>query len=170
MFSIEVNDNINKIIQNVDATKAKVELATIRALNKTVLWIKSQAIREISKEKQIQQKLIRKRLKVIKTNKSSIRALVTVGLYWIRAARLGSMRQMKTGAKAGKHEFKGAFIATMPRGYTGIFRRKESTALPIEEVSVDPNAAIIVKKLINDEVEKVFEKFFQRELNYILKV
>jgi hypothetical protein len=93
MFSIEVNDNINKIIQNVDATKAKVELATIRALNKTALWIKSQAIREISKEKQIQQKLIRKRLKVIKASKSSIRALVTVGLYRIRAARLGTMKQ-----------------------------------------------------------------------------
>jgi hypothetical protein len=138
MFSIEVNDSINKVIQNIDANKANVELAAVRALNKTALWVKAQAIREISKEKQIQQKLIRKRLKVIKASKSSIRALVTVGLYRTRAARLGTMRQTKIGAKAGKHMFKGAFIATMPTGHKGIFRRKGSTALPIEEVSVDP--------------------------------
>lgn len=50
MFSIEISDNIDKVIQNIDTNKAKVELAAVRALNKTALWLKSQAVREISQE------------------------------------------------------------------------------------------------------------------------
>jgi hypothetical protein len=34
---IEVNDSINKVILSVNAEKAKVELAVVKALNKTAL-------------------------------------------------------------------------------------------------------------------------------------
>lgn len=48
MFKIEV---IERIVHNIDASKAKVELAAVRALNKTALWLKAKAAKEISEEK-----------------------------------------------------------------------------------------------------------------------
>jgi Prophage minor tail protein Z (GPZ) len=166
---IEVNDNINKIIQNVNADKAKVELATVRALNKTALWVRSQAIKQISKEEQIPQKLLKSRFYVNRANKNYMKSRISVGLFEIRASRLGNIKQTRIGAKAGRRMFKGAFVATMKSGYKGVFERMGRTPLPIEEVMVYKNTKTIVKKLINNEMEKVFERYFHQQLQYILK-
>lgn len=157
MFSILVDYNINKVIQNVEASKVKVELAAVRALNKTALWLKSQAVREISQEKQVSLKVIRKRLRIIKARKGALEVLIRAYLYDVKQAKI-------------RTSFNDAFMATMPRGYRGIFKRVGKTALPIQEVKLplEPEASRIIENIVNYETEKAFEKFFQRELNYIL--
>ncbi|MBA8769987.1 phage tail protein [Wolbachia pipientis] len=160
MFNIEVNENIERIIHNIDANKAKIELAAVRALNKTALWLKSQAVREISEEKQIRLKVIRKRLRIIKARKSALKVLIRVYLYDVR------MRNIKQ-AKI-RTAFNDAFMATMPRGYRGTFKRVGRTALPIQEVKLplEPEASRIIENLVNYEVERIFEKYFTHELFY----
>ncbi|WP_264711514.1 MULTISPECIES: phage tail protein [unclassified Wolbachia] len=160
MFNIEVNENIERIIHNIDANKAKIELAAVRALNKTALWLKSQAVREISEEKQIRLKVIRKRLRIIKARKSTLKVLIRAYLYDMR------MRNIKQ-AKI-RTAFNDAFMATMPRGYRGIFKRVGRTALPIHEVKLplEPEASRIIENLVNYEVERIFEKYFTHELFY----
>ncbi|UPA54540.1 phage tail protein [Wolbachia pipientis] len=160
MFNIEVNANIERIIHNIDANKAKIELATVRALNKTALWLKSQAVREISEEKQIRLKVIRKRLRIIKARKSTLKVLIRAYLYDVR------MRNIKQ-AKI-RTAFNDAFMATMPRGYRGIFKRVGRTALPIQEVKLplEPEASRIIENLVNYEVERIFEKYFTHKLFY----
>ncbi|WP_374699401.1 phage tail protein [Wolbachia endosymbiont (group A) of Limnophora tigrina] len=157
MFSIEISDNIDKVIQNIDTNKAKVELAAVRALNKTALWLKSHAVREISQEKQISLKIIRKRLRIIKARKSALKVLIRAYLYDV------NIKQTKIRAAID-----GTFMATMPRGYRGIFKRIGRTALPIQEVKLplEPEASRIIENLVNYEVEKVFAKFFECELSY----
>lgn len=157
MFNIEVNENIERIIHNIDANKAKIELAAVRALNKTALWLKSQAVREISEEKQIRLKVIRKRLRIIKARKSTLKVLIRVYLYDI------NIKQAKI-----RTSFNDAFMATMPRGYRGIFKREGKTALPIQEVKLplEPEASRIIENLVNYEVERIFEKYFTHELFY----
>lgn len=160
MFNIEVNANIERIIHNIDDNKAKIELATVRALNKTALWLKSQAVREISEEKQIRLKVIRKRLRIIKSRKSTLKVLIRAYLYDVR------MRNIKQ-AKI-RTAFNDAFMATMPRGYRGIFKRVGRTALPIQEVKLplEPEASRIIENLVNYEVERIFEKYFTHKLFY----
>ncbi|MFP3015462.1 MAG: phage tail protein [Wolbachia sp.] len=160
MFNIEVNENIERIIHNIDANKAKIELSAVRALNKTALWLKSQAVREISEEKQIRLKVIRKRLRIIKARKSTLKVLIRAYLYDVR------MRNIKQ-AKI-RTAFNDAFMATMPRGYRGIFKRVGRTALPIQEVKLplEPEASRIIENLVNYEVERIFEKYFTHELFY----
>ncbi|WP_341820705.1 phage tail protein [Wolbachia endosymbiont (group A) of Myopa testacea] len=160
MFNIEVNENIERIIHNIDANKAKIELAAVRALNKTALWLKSQAVREISEEKQIRLKVIRKRLRIIKARKSTLKVLIRAYLYDVR------MRNIKQ-AKI-RTAFNDAFMATMPRGYHGILKREGKTALPIQEVKLplEPEASRIIENLVNYEVERIFEKYFTHELFY----
>lgn len=160
MFRVEVNENIERVIHNIDASKAKVELAAVRALNKTALWLKSQAVREISEEKQIRLKVIRKRLRIIKARKSTLKVLIRAYLYDVR------MRNIKQ-AKI-RTAFNDAFMATMPRGYRGIFKRVGRTALPIQEVKLplEPEASRIIENLVNYEVERIFEKYFTHKLFY----
>ena len=64
--------------------------------------------------------------------------------------------------------FDDAFMATMPRGYRGIFKRVGRTALPIQEIKLplEPEASRIIENLVNYEVERIFEKYFTHELFY----
>ncbi|APR98965.1 phage tail protein [Wolbachia endosymbiont of Folsomia candida] len=171
MLNIKAN-NINQIISNIDNQGSQVRLLAAKALNKTALWLKAQAAKEISKEKQIKLTVMRKRLRIIKARASTLEVLVKANLYAVSASSLGSMRQTKMGAKAGKYMFDNAFIATMPEGHRGVFKREGRTALPIKEVKLplEPEASRIISELVIHEVEAVFEKFLQRELNYIAKV
>ncbi|MDE5064336.1 phage tail protein [Wolbachia endosymbiont of Drosophila tristis] len=171
-INIEVTDNINKVIENVNAERKKVEKAAVRALNKTALWLKTQAAQEISEEKKIKLTVMRKRLRIFKAKTSRLDVLMRANLYDIRVSAIGKMRQTRKGAKVGKHKFIGGFMATMPRGNSGVFRREGRTALPIQEVKLglEPEASKIIKELVNYETEGIFEKYFERELNYIVKV
>ncbi|MCJ7454636.1 MAG: phage tail protein [Wolbachia endosymbiont of Homalodisca vitripennis] len=166
MFNIEVNENIERIIHNIDANKAKIELAAVRALNKTALWLKSQAAKEISEEKRIKLSVIRKRLRIFKAKTSRLDVLIRANLYDIRASTIGKIQKTRRGSKVGKHEFIGGFAAVMPKGNSGMFKREGRAALPIKEVKLplEPEASKVIRDLVNYEVEKVFEKFFERDI------
>ncbi|WP_264375839.1 phage tail protein [Wolbachia endosymbiont (group B) of Sphaerophoria taeniata] len=163
-----MSNNINEIICNIERKEQKIKLAAIKALNKTAIWLKSKAAKEISEEKK---SLIRKRLRIFKAKTSRLDVLMRANLYDIRASEVGKMKQTRKGAKVGKHEFIGAFTAKMPRGNSGVFRREGRKALPIQEVKLglEPEASKIIKELVNYETEGIFEKYFERELNYITR-
>ncbi|MBC6685936.1 phage tail protein [Wolbachia pipientis] len=158
--------NTGSIIQSIDAERKKVEKATVSALNKTANWLKLQAAREISEEKRINLNVIRKRLRIFKAKISRLDVLMRANLYDMRASSIGSMRETKRGTKIGKNEFIGTFTATMPRDYKGVFKREGRAALPIKEVKLllEPEASRIIGNLVNYEVEKVFTKFFERDI------
>ncbi|QJT94831.1 phage tail protein [Wolbachia endosymbiont of Diaphorina citri] len=155
-----------EVIESVNAKRRKVELATVKALNKTALWLKAQAAKEISEEKKIKLTVMRKRLLIFKAKAGRLEVLIRANLYDVRASSIGSMRETKRGTKTGNHEFIGAFTATMPRGYKGAFKREGRAALPIKEVKLplEPEASKVIRDLVNYEVEKVFEKFFERDI------
>ncbi|WP_265022963.1 phage tail protein [Wolbachia endosymbiont (group B) of Ischnura elegans] len=150
-----------KISNNIDEKEQKVKLAAIKALNRTALWLKAQAAKEISEEKKIKLSLIRKRLRIFKAKTSRLNVLIRANLYDVRTSLIGKVRQTRRGTKVGKHEFIGAFTATMPRDYKGAFKREGKTALPIKEVKLplEPEASKVMRDLVNYEIEKVCTKF-----------
>ncbi|BET37345.1 hypothetical protein wNi1_13020 [Wolbachia pipientis] len=172
MFDIKISNNINEIVYNIDEKEQKVKLAAIKALNRTALWLKAQAAKEISEEKKIKLSLIRKRLRIFKAKTSRLEVLIRANLYDIRASTIGKIQKTRRGSKIGKHEFIGGFAAIMPKGNSGMFKREGRAALPIQEVKlpVEPEGSRIIKDLVNYESEREFEKYFKHELNYILKV
>ncbi len=169
MFNIKTSNNINEIISNIDGKEQKVKLAAIKALNRTALWLKAQAAKEISEEKK---SLIRKRLRIFKAKTSRLEVLIRANLYDIRASAIGKIQKTRRGSKVGKYEFIGGFAAVMPKGNSGMFKREGRAALPIKEVKLplEPEGSRIIKDLVNYESERVFEKYFKHELNYILKI
>ncbi|WP_410541903.1 MULTISPECIES: phage tail protein [unclassified Wolbachia] len=160
-----ISNNINEIISNIERKEQKIKLATIKALNKTALWLKAQAAKEISEEKKIKLSLIRKRLRIFKAKTSRLEVLIRANLYDIRAWTIGKIQKTRRGSKVGKHEFIGGFAAVMPKGNSGMFKREGRAALPIKEVKLplELEASRIIGNLVNYEVEEVFEKFFERE-------
>ncbi|WP_447933103.1 phage tail protein [Wolbachia endosymbiont of Dactylopius coccus] len=166
MFDIKTNNNINEIISNIERKEQKIRLAAIKALNKTAIWLKSQAAKEISEEKRIKLSLIRKRLRIFKVKTSRLEVLIRANLYDIRASTIGKIQKIRRGSKAGKHEFIGGFAAVMPKGNSGIFKREGRAALPIKEVKLPlkPEASKVIRDLVNYEIEKVFTKFFERDI------
>ncbi|WP_353277835.1 phage tail protein [Wolbachia endosymbiont (group A) of Agelastica alni] len=158
--------NIEVTIQSIDAERKKVEKAAVSALNKTALWLKAQAAKEISEEKKIKLTIMRKRLRIFKARTSRLDVLIRANLYDIRASTIGKIQKTRRGSKVGKHQFIGGFAAVMPRGNSGVFRREGRTALPIQEVklALEPEASRIIENLVNYEVEEVFKKFFERDI------
>lgn len=161
-----ISNNINEIISNIERKEQKIKLAAIKALNKTAIWLKAQAAKEISEEKKIKLTVMRKRLRIFKAKAGRLEVLIRANLYDVRASSIGSMRETKRGTKTGKHEFIGGFAAVMPKGNSGMFKREGRAALPIKEVklSLEPEASRIIGNLVNYEVEEVFEKFFERDI------
>ncbi len=157
-----ISNNINEIISNIERKEQKVKLAAIKALNRTALWLKAKAAKEISEEKKIKLSLIRKRLRIFKAKTSRLDVLIRANLYDIRASAIGKIQKTRRGSKVGKYEFIGGFAAVMPKGNSGMFKREGRAALPIKEVKLplEPEASRIIGNLVNYEVEKVFEKYF----------
>lgn len=159
--------NIEVTIESMDAERKKVEKATVRALNKTALWVRSQTVKQVGKEKQTPKKAMRKKLKVDKANRKRLWSVVKLSSQWIGVAKLGSIKQIKMGAKVGSRMYEGAFIATMKNGHIGIFRRRYTTSLPIDEIKINTHARETMKELAENEAERVFEKYFHQQLEYI---
>lgn len=160
--------NVNQVISDIRGKEAQIKLVVAKALNKTAIWLKGQAAKEISEEKKIKLTVMRKRLRIFKAKAGRLEVLIRANLYDIRASAIGKIQKTRRGSKVGKHEFIGGFAAVMPKGNSGMFKREGRAALPIKEVklSLEPEASRIVGNLVNYEVEKVFTKFFERELSY----
>jgi hypothetical protein len=174
-LSVNVTGDFNRTIEAIGATEIQVRTASMRAINKTALWVQSKTAREISEQKKIQLKLIRQKLKVVKSNRQALRAFVIANLYGIKASKLGPIRQNASGASVGKHQFPGAFVARMPKtgggpsaGHVGVFKRKTAKRLPIQEqyVQLNPEGTQIIQQTIENEASHIFRKYFDHEISY----
>jgi hypothetical protein len=175
MFEFQVNaaGDFNHVVEAVGATESQIRTAAMRAINKTALWIQSKSARKISGQKKIQMKLIRQKLKIVKSNRQTLRAFVVANLYGIKASKLGALKQNAGGASVGKHQFPGSFVAKMPRtGHVGIFKRKTAKRLPIQEqyVQLNPEASQIIQQTIENEASHIFRKYFDHELSYAARL
>ncbi|WP_406717931.1 phage tail protein [Wolbachia endosymbiont (group B) of Aporia crataegi] len=153
-------------MSDIRGKEAQIKLVVAKALNKTAIWLKGQAAKEISEEKKIKLTLMRRRLRIFKAKTSRLEVLIRANLYDIRVSTIGKIQKIRRGSKVGKHEFIGGFAAVMPKGNSGMFKREGRAALPIKEVKLplEPEASKVIRDLVNYEVEKVFEKFFERDI------
>ncbi|NEV49598.1 phage tail protein [Wolbachia pipientis] len=132
-----------------------------------VLKQRSQTVKRVSEEKQIPQKAMRKKLRVDKANRKRLWSVVKLSSRLIGVAKLGRIKQTKIGAKVGSRTYEGAFIAIMKNGHIGIFKRRYTTSLSIDEIKVNTQARKIMKELVDNEVERVFEKYFDQQMSYM---
>jgi hypothetical protein len=170
MQQISIDAQIEKITANIAALPHQVSQAAALALNRTAEWLKGQVAKELSKEKRIKLKIIRDRIKIVRTNSSELRSLLDCDFKGVLARDLGSMKQLSVGASVAGQVFPGAFIATLRKGSKpGMYRRITKERFPVRSVRVPiiDEATAILSDLVGDEVAAVFEKRFEHEIKRI---
>lgn len=173
-ISVTVFPDIDHTVQAIEATPTQLQRAAVRALNKTARWLRSRIIKETAEQLDIKQSLIRKSLVLVRARRGSVQAKVgqrkRSGA--LNAIYLGQARQQASGVRVARRQFDKAFIATMPTGLTGIFRRKPNASrLPIMPVQIviTGKMAEVMEKLAELPARNQFNKIFERELRFILR-
>ena len=171
---ITVSPDIADTIQSLEATSSQLQRAAIRALNKTARWLRTRITKETAEAFNIKQSLVRKTLVLVRAKRGSVQATVGQAKRTgaLNAIYLGQARQQASGVRVARRHYDKAFIATMPRGFTGVFRRKPSSArLPIMPVQIviTGKMADVMERLAEQPAKQQFNKLFERELRFILR-
>ncbi len=171
--TISSSPSIGLVIDSLNATEPQLQTAAVRALNKMARWLRTQVSRHTAEDLNIKVGLVRKTLTLIRANRGSVNAGVGMSKRHgvINAINLGAARQNARGVRVARRQYDHAFLATMPNGHRGIFRRSSETRLPIKEVRIviTGRMAKAMEQLSDGPALKQFDAVFQRELNFILR-
>lgn len=154
------------IIDALNLTAKAARKVTVRALNDTARWFKSNAGKELAKATGIPSTVLKKRFFIRKPSYQGMpmTATILVNLYDVRAKNLGNLTQLASGARAGKFTFDGAFVATMnaKRGQS-VYKRKTRKRFPVREMGVNIQAPA---QPILDRLLGAAPGHYQHQLNY----
>lgn len=116
---------INALADRLGRTVEDVQAAAQQSSHATAEWLRDRIVKDMVDQTGVAQKVFARRVKRYVRVGVGASQRVFVGLFRPEASQsnLGRLTQGPTGARAGKHFFKGAFVATMPSGFVGIFRR-----------------------------------------------
>ena len=146
VVSLEVDPKQLAELDRVFDSAQTIDKILSRALNDAGRKIRSLMVKKAAKQLPFRQKIIRQRVFVRKAHRKRLFVRVTAGKKGWPLYLTGKARQTKTGVRVSKVGLiRGAFIATMPSGHTGIFRRKGAGRLPIEELYTDSVTEIITR-------------------------
>ncbi len=177
MIDIEVpKQEVDKILATFAATRAQIDRASLRAINKTIRWVHTNLKRIYRQELAasgfpVAQKHLTRRLKRLRASRRRRLGIVWLGLNAFPLIALGKGRRTKQGRVVKGRLYRQVFHAAMPTGHEGHFKRKGETRLPIVtqyfKHEITPESLIgRTEKL----VLSTFLRIFRAELNYELNV
>ena len=124
---------IQAVIDELEPTEKQAGKAMQRTLNRMAKWIQTRTVRGLSKELEMSQRIIRRRLKKSSILKTSTGYSIKLfyGLNEVDLIHLNP-RQTRKGVTAGKRKVDGAFLA---KSKHQVFKRVGKSRLPIEKQS-----------------------------------
>lgn len=129
------------------ATEKQVERALRSTLGKMAKWVRTRSIRSLQQNLKIPQKILRRRIKVMKRRTGN-----SIAIFYGEnavAAILLKPKKTSTGVTAAGRDFPGAFIANGKGGKQQVFKRSGSARLPLVRQEV--------------EIKKDTDEFLERE-------
>ncbi len=176
-------DRLSQLQVDLQATDTEVRQALRSALGKMARWMRTQSARGLSKELDLQQKAIRKRLKSFRARikGKNVEVKIWYGLDPIDYSDLNP-RQTRAGISAGKRRVPGAFIAPALSGSQKVFKREGpkrrmsrgrysgQMRQPIEKqvVEISDQAGVWIEDemLGSQQFDERFLTIFERELEW----
>lgn len=165
-------ERINKVVADLQATDRQALTAAVKTLNKTALWLRAHATRDLSKNIKIPQKIIRERMTMLRAAKNNLQSRLRANFRGVKPEKVGALRQTKKGAKVKSFLFEDAFVAHMPSSKTpSIYKRKGKERLPVraQHIPLEPEASEVIENILDSRIHKRFEEIFRQELNFLLK-
>ena len=150
-----------------------IDKAHVQALNRTASGIKTytgSSKGPVKAELNIKTSAIRRHMTVLKATKTGRVAKVRIAgrpvpIIEVAARQTKKGVSVKVKGQGARKLLKGAFIATMDSGHTGVFIRKHKTRLPIYEVFTTTVTQALrghgVAKLIYREVGRRYQKEYR---------
>ena len=174
---------------DTNATLEQFEKALARALRKFAAYLKTQSVRGLSKDLDVQQKVLRSRLKSFKVREVDGGGFkLFFGLANILYANLGTPKQETRGVRVGKRLVEGAFVGRDKNGkihvwkrfgprvpyeggsprYKGMMRQR----LADQSLEIYPQASGWIERNLfeNANFEDRFFKLFEHELRYAVDI
>ncbi len=166
-MKISVTGDVRQVSRSLKkAQRQMLPAAVPPALNRAVKKAHTAAVRGTARSLGIKQKRIRRRIRHQKQDKATRKKWIS-GLYSVLtdmpASYFGKPRQLKKGAKVRKKTYVGAFVAPMPQGHIGVYRRKTKKRYPLVEEKVK------VSNVFEHESEKAITKVAAPEFSKRLK-
>ena len=167
MPQASVDNQIKKIVADLNVFPEQVQKASIHALDRTAEWMKGRIAKDISAKQRIKLKLIRDRISIQKANKQNPQAQLLCNFKSVYVKDLANVKQTAVGIIAGGVMYPHAFIATLKKGgKPGVYRRTTTKRFPVKSVTISifDDATRRVEALIGTEAKQVFEKRFLHEI------
>lgn len=166
---------LDDIARELRASPAQASAALRSTLRKMASWLRAQSVRGLSKALDVQQKVIRRRLRQFRLRTAEDGASIDIwyGLDPIALIHLGA-RQTRKGVRARRHIREGAFIATGRGGNRQVFKRRGRARLPIDKQTLDiedrANVWIEDELIGTADFERRFLDTFEHELRWRMKL
>jgi hypothetical protein len=173
MIDLQIESaQLERMAREVDATDAQLRQALNSTLRKMAAWMRTRSVKGLSQALEIQQKLIRRRLKTFKVKQTANGPEITLW-YGLDPMALIYLQAKKTGAgvsASGGRTVKGAFIAHGRGNNLQVFKRRGTARLPLDKQSAPVQTKaeeFLESKLINAfAFEAQFFKTFEHELSW----
>ncbi len=179
-MEFNVRSDVKDVLAMLNETqKFIVPKAAARAINKTITTVNAQAARDIKKD--IGGKLSISEIKA-SMNKTQANPRALYAAIYAKGRRIPLIKidpsasqdssgvNYKTGK--GRNHIPHAFVSTMKTGHKGVFKRKGSARLPIQELYGPSLPKVFTNGVIMQAMSKVanerWVKAFQQEINYEL--
>jgi len=168
---------IDALAKRLGRAVEDIQGAATEAAHATATWLRQRVGADLFAQTGIAQTLFERRVKKYVRTGVDAGGRVFVGLFRPEASlsNLLTLSQEAEGARGGSHFFKGAFVATMPNGFVGIFRRNSKFGrrgnprlerISVEHVDLPSAQDLIAKHEIPAYV--YFRREFDRRLQGVL--
>ena len=170
MIAIDLQTNDKALTAIMKGQDRQMLYAMIAAVKKTSTWLSRKISTAIVREALIPKKALKPRI-FHEVDSKTLTGKIWVGLNPISPQKVGKLSQVSGGAKAGKHFFPGAFIASANNSPDLIWRREGKARFPIkrEFIEIDEPGLEIMRRF-ERQAQQYFYKRLQEEINYRLNV
>lgn len=178
MIDISIHaDRIDQLVLDLAATEGQVEKALRSTVSKMANWLRARTVRGLSEELKMQQRIIRRRLKATKVKQTANGGIATIwyGLNPVGLIYLGAKQNKAAGGgvttrQGHRHNVPGGFIAKMPNGKEGVFKRRGARRLKIDEqaesIQEPADRYLAQAALMNAEFTAQFFKTLEHEIQW----
>lgn len=136
-------DSVATVTANLQARSDKLQLAMVRAINRSIGSVRTVMVREIARNLSLKQKIVRDALTMRQATVQRPEASLGASLKKMKLFDFSAKGPYPSRGKGGGVTYKltgitgripNAFIATMPSGHPGVFVRKAKARLGIREL------------------------------------
>jgi len=172
-FELDIRHNLKTAVARLEVRSQKViNLATVRALNRTATSVRAEASRQINSRYRIKIAAIKKQLRIKKADRFvQVAEIIASGRriplieFAARQTRKGVTVRVTSTRKLVRH----AFIATMPSGHRGVFARKGERRLPIQQLFAMSLPQAFTQRYVVAAMKRVGRERFRVEFDRELK-